>query len=439
MSIAKLPNRRDLISFVKSSLLTRLTMLGCRLARNVMLAHALGPANRGALSFAFTTMELILISCSMGLNTAIGYYAAQSQEAQRRDLSHKILMISIIFGSLMVAITLGLYFWPDILSGGKQVLEPYVLLIAAIIPLALYKILGLTFLNGIGAINFFNTLRLLDSLIPLLLFVILWQVVSWPAFQAGLISWLLAIILVTIAVAVTIKIQRFTLSPSVSVISSKDLLSYGRRSYFDSVFRILLLRSDHFLIGIMLGAMPLGLYAMATTAVELLLVISEAVTVPLFGYLQSRLKQADEFRVVGMALRISTAIIIVCAAILALLGELLITLLFGADFLPAHTALLILIPGVICLNFCAVARLVVLGLNQPISVSQISGAAFSINLVLNLLLIPLWGIEGAALSSTIAYSIAAIMYFIKLRQITLLNASMMFILRMNDLRILKLW
>ena len=439
--MSKLPSRQRLIRWVSGSLLTRLIMLLCRLLRNVVLAHILGPAARGVLSFAIAAAELMMIAMSVGLNTSIGYHASQASPLNRLKLFRYVVLLSVSLGSLMSLAVMALYAVPAITNNGLESLVKYAIPLSLIMPFLLVKALGMTCLNGFNRVGVFNYLRLLDSLVPLLLFLALWQWSGWSPLSAALLSWLAAIGCVAVLTLVALVKATITLPSDGEENSQRytltSIFDYGRRSYFDSVFQTLLLRSDHLIIGVMLGATPLGLYAMATTAVELLLIISEAATVPLFSYFQSRLKHQHEMDVIGITVRLTNIAVLLCGFALALFGKVLILALFGADFLGAYTVLLILIPGIVCLNFCAVSRLIVLGQNKPISVSKISGLSFFLNLILNILLIPIWHIEGAALASSVAYLCAAVLYYRTLTQTTTLTARALFLPRFQDFEVFR--
>ena len=88
---------------------------------------------------------------------------------------------------------------------------------------------------------------------------------------------------------------------------------------------------------------------------------------------------------------------------MAVIGEWLIVTLFGAAYQPAYPALLALLPGLLGLCYASILRLDLLGKNRPGTISLLMGLGALLNLALNLLLIPAYGIVGAAAASSIAY------------------------------------
>ena len=95
---------------------------------------------------------------------------------------------------------------------------------------------------------------------------------------------------------------------------------------------------------------------------------------------------------------------------LALISYPVIRFAYGAPFLPAVPALLALLPGVVCYSAQRVCGAYLLRLNCPLRMSAILGSAVIVNLGLNLLWIPRWGIVGAALASTASYALSATLF-----------------------------
>jgi len=81
--------------------------------------------------------------------------------------------------------------------------------------------------------------------------------------------------------------------------------------------------------------------------------------------------------------------------------------LFGAPYQEAARALWLLLPGVFCISVQHVLHQDLGGRNYPIYLAGVWALALTINVTLNLLLLPRLGIGGAALSSSIAYAVAA--------------------------------
>src|SRR5690554_6422106 len=86
--------RRQMLQSVGTSL----AMLVLRLARNILLARILGPADRGLFALLSAMPEMIGGITSGGLNTALGY-----QSARQRPMG-ALLALVLVYGCLFSAL-----------------------------------------------------------------------------------------------------------------------------------------------------------------------------------------------------------------------------------------------------------------------------------------------------------------------------------------------
>jgi len=93
-----------------------------------------------------------------------------------------------------------------------------------------------------------------------------------------------------------------------------------------------------------------------------------------------------------------------------------VPLVFGDDFRGSLPALFALAPGVVALAMARSAGGYLLRRNRPLVNSLIALTALGANVILNLWLIPLWGIAGAGVASSIAYILLAGSYLMWLRR-----------------------
>ncbi|MFJ4388877.1 oligosaccharide flippase family protein [Pseudomonas soli] len=391
-------NRNSYLRHLALSMGTKLAMIALRLLRNVLLARILGPSERGLFALLSTLPDLISAATSGGLNSAVGY-----QAAKQRDMGLLLTQV-LVYGCLLAgALTLACVFLVREFGADLEVtvqlgLLAWLLLLA--VPMTVLKSGLLTLHNASGGVGAFNALRLTESLAPLLLFLGLFWMWRDEALEAALISWLCGIALV-LALGLWWLRRQHPLALRWDRGGQRELLSYSAKSHPDLLFQQLILRSDYLFIGALLGSTALGHYAMASAAAELLLIVPEAVTTPLM----KRLLQQDAGmeRITPLALRLTATVMLGACLGMALIGHWLIVTLFGAEYAPAYPALLALLPGLLGLCYASILRLDLLGKNRPGTVSLMMGAGAALNLVLNIVLIPTWGIVGAAAASSIAY------------------------------------
>jgi O-antigen/teichoic acid export membrane protein len=101
--------------------------------------------------------------------------------------------------------------------------------------------------------------------------------------------------------------------------------------------------------------------------------------------------------------RLTLLIVLLAAGALFVLGDLILRILYPPEFGGALPSLRILLPGVAALSVSKVLSGDLSGRNRRVAPTLAMSAAFLVNLTLNLLWIPRYGIEGAAWASNVAY------------------------------------
>ncbi|WP_250654726.1 oligosaccharide flippase family protein [Alkalimarinus coralli] len=401
---AKEGNRGRLLRLMSQSLATKLIMLTVRLLRNAILARVLGPVERGAFALIMTLPEMISTMGNMGASSSVAYYASQ-REPRLPAIGGFITLICFAGGGALGLIAYGVITSQWFSANYGVMILSFVGVITVMVPLYLFRINSQSFFVARDSIGKANVLRLTESLGPLVLFLVFWLVLDIAPLLAAVYAWLISFVLILIA-AISWYKKEGALPPRFHLPTFKAMISYGARGHFDALFQTMLLRIDFLFIGAMLGSEELGYYAMASAAAELLLMFPEAIAFPLMSRLMRSHEQPRD-KLTPLALRFIFTSMLCAAVMLAIVGDWLIILLFGRDYLPAYEPMLLLLPGLICLSICGVLRLDLLGRNKPGLVSIIAGMAVLMNLLLNWTLIPLWGNAGAAVSSSISYFFAA--------------------------------
>ena len=113
---------------------------------------------------------------------------------------------------------------------------------------------------------------------------------------------------------------------------------------------------------------------------------------------------------VALLLRLSIVFIGFGSLILILIARNVILILYGTDFIKSTEVMQLLLPGILILNIFKVLNMDLAGKGKPWISMKAMIPALLINVVLNYFFIPTYGANGAALASTISYTIAALMY-----------------------------
>jgi len=179
------------------------------------------------------------------------------------------------------------------------------------------------------------------------------------------------------------------------------LLRKGRYGIPSSIGQALTFRVDRYLVGLFLNPAAVAIYSVAATAPELLRLPSLALGQPLVYRFASGSASLGDFRRVR---RLCLAMTVLMAAAIAVAAPLLIRIAFGSEYLGAVTPLRVLLLGElgICMFYLNGATLT--GINKLKEAAIAATIGLGIVVLLDLVLIPVLGLAGAAWASVIAYS-----------------------------------
>jgi len=220
----------------------------------------------------------------------------------------------------------------------------------------------------------------------------------------------LAVILVGMVIAMGIGIAYFIKQYNkVDFAKNLDLkfiysaYSFGIRVFLSSIIIMLLIRVDIILIKKMLGFREVGIYSIAAHIVDMLQVASNLVGGYLFVKLSDTEDDFTKWQLMKKIMMLFGAFLTVANLAFVLLGKFLLRILYGIDFVPAYGVYLWLVPASYGLSFGSFFNNYLNSKGFPPITILIPAISLGLNIGLNLLMIPRWGLIGAAIASGIAY------------------------------------
>jgi O-antigen/teichoic acid export membrane protein len=189
----------------------------------------------------------------------------------------------------------------------------------------------------------------------------------------------------------------------------KTFLAYGLKSHVQILAGHLMYQIDIYLIAAMLGAQQVAYYGIAVTLATIVWYVPNTAGVVLLPYLSRLGADDDVYRVSAQVSRTIVAITLLGACVAGLAGRPLMVLFYGMEYVRAFAPLLLLLPGIVMMSvYKVLTRTFSSRDRQQVSLT-VAVIALLVNLGLNVLLIPRYGIEGAAVASSIAYGLAGML------------------------------
>ena len=181
---------------------------------------------------------------------------------------------------------------------------------------------------------------------------------------------------------------------------------FGLKGHLGNIAGFLNYRMDVFLVAYFVGASGVGFYSIAVGIAEMVGMLPSAVAIVLMREVAS-----SDGKMGWSYASISCRNIVFLSMLLTLsllaLGSPIINLAYGSEFSRSYPAMIALLPAMVALGIDRILSSYVTGSGRPILTTYAITIATMVNLILNVILIPLWGITGAAAASSVSYSISA--------------------------------
>jgi O-antigen/teichoic acid export membrane protein len=179
---------------------------------------------------------------------------------------------------------------------------------------------------------------------------------------------------------------------------------FGVASWIASGLGLLSLRVDVFLVSALAGTAAVGVYSISVTLAELAWYVPNSIYTTLFPRVA-----ADGHGSVEMTSRVNRVLwpfTLVLSTGVAIVSGWLIPFFFGPAFSGATLPLWLLVPGITAYAAGIVPSAFAAGIGKPQIGAYASAVNLGVNVVANLILIPRFGIPGAAVASTLSYAFA---------------------------------
>ena len=216
---------------------------------------------------------------------------------------------------------------------------------------------------------------------------------------------------------------------------AKQLLKDSWPLIFSGLVVMIYMRIDQIMIKEMLGEREVGLFSAAVRLSEVWYFIPMIITASLFPSIVNAKKRSEELYYTRLQ-RLYTIMVWLAIAIalpMTFLSDWLVTLLYGEAYREAGQVLMVHIwAGVfVFLGVASGSWLISENLQWIAFYRTFSGAI--INIILNFVLIPIYGLIGAAIATVIAQTMAAFAFDILTKK-----TRMVFFMKLNTLNIVKI-
>ncbi len=372
------------------------------IATSAIIARQLGPEGKGVMNLALLLPGMLGLFLSSGIGVANVYFVS-SRRLNVPTLTANstcYAMLSLLAGVGIMAILVP--------TGWLQMLVPgvpiwIVLLTMLALPIELLRGYFNAILQGLQRIIAVNIVSLAQSALALTFTFVLVL-----GFQLGVLGAVLSSLMAgsmgLMSVAVLLRREGGVFRPRLDFIVMRSMLSFGLRGHVGNVLQFFNYRLDLFVVNYFLGPTAVGIYSVSVRLAELLWYLPNAVGFVLFP--KAAASKPEALNVFTPRILRTTLVLTALGALgLALLGRPVIQFIYSFAFIEAYVPMLVLLPGVVLLGGSKVLTNEIAGRGYPHYNSITSGLGLILTLLLDLLFIPQYGIVGASLASSLAYTV----------------------------------
>jgi O-antigen/teichoic acid export membrane protein len=370
---------------------------------SVITARYLGPEKNGLIASLLVYPGLFMSIGSLGVQQSTTYFLGKKIYTEEQI---KKAITQIWFFASFLAIIICFFLIRSFSNAGDNLM--FVALAIFPIPFALFNSYNSGLFLGKNQIKTFSKINWIPSFIVLIFSVSL--IIIYPL---GISGYLIALIAgpVFISVLLLFKnkfINSFSLKFEWSII--KKMLNLGLIYAIALLVINLNYRFDVIMLDKISSQYEVGIYSKGANIIQFLWQIPMLLSTIIFA--RSAVSKDDyafSFKVSHL-LRVSFTAILILSIFLIFCSDSIIIGLFGNEFQGSVSVLKLLMPGVLLLTIFKVMNMDLAGKGMPYVSLKAMVPGLLINIIANWVLIEDYGANGAAIASTISYSIASILF-----------------------------
>jgi len=389
------------MTFLRNTAVTVVTTMAItviNLLIGILLARTLGPTGRGLMVAVLLWPQVLSWAAGLSLNFSILYFGAAEPALRRRLLANSLYAALVLGGVVGVGTALVLPQMLPLIPIQRTLLRISLLAL----PVALFADSALALLMSSQRFDRVNLIRVSGVLVTGLGLVSLWLADALTVTGAILATWAGGCASICLIVWFLFRDGYASWAlPDGALL--RRTLNYGARTHLGTLASLANMRLDQLLMTALVAPQMLGLYAFATTLSEMLNQVANATALVLTPKVAGEVDIAARREIAIKSARWVLLMSVFGALLLYVAAPVAIRLLWGSRFLEVVPTVYVLLPGVVASSLSSALGAALRGVERPLPSTIAELSSLSVMIPLLLLLLPIYGIFGAGLASTLSY------------------------------------
>jgi O-antigen/teichoic acid export membrane protein len=395
---------------IMSNVVTKILKFILSLGVSVIIARVLGPEGKGVAAYIIMIISMFALIGPFGILDAHSYFFAKKIKRKKEKIFQNNMTFIILISLILILIVLLISLKGYLLNNSLNFLNnPFyslfilfgilILMISPVLSQTLFVLNKIFLENKILLINRIAFLVILSSLMILNKLTILSYLFTYFLFE----------LILAIIYFINIKIP-FRIYLNKNLI--KEEFKFGFPLFIGVILINLVYKVDIFFIQYFLGFVETGVYSVGVNIAQKIWLIPVSIGAVLYAKLLNTQNKIKKKNITILTSKFSFFICLFLVLPLLVLAPWIVMILYGVAYEKSATIIQLLLPGVLFNLIGILLYTYYKAKGQPSTYVILTFITFLINLILNIILIPKLGINGAAIASTLSYTAFGLSYLI---------------------------
>ena len=388
---------------ILSSSSTKIIFLALGFLGNILIARSLLPQGQGIFIAIMVLPNIAIQFANFGVRQSSTYYIGK-EKAPKADILSSVMLVWIISSLFSIVLVVAGYQVQGLYKHGWLVLSMALLTMPVNIFISYAKGIAM----GMRWIKRINLCEIIEATLKFL-FVLLLVVYLDLGVLGAVVSFLGALVFEALYVFCWIpKVAplSFKLIKGLPVELIKKGIGYAAAlTIFNLNYRIDIIILEHFV-----SAADIGHYSIGVTLAELIWQVPAVLGFVIFSHSASAENAHDFSKKTWNMLKRIMPLVIMGSLALAVIAPIFVTRVYGEVYKSSIPVIWILLPGIVVSVAFKILNSDLAGQGMPLVALKVFSVALVLNIGLNFLLIPKYGIMGAGCASTVSYTLSTAVF-----------------------------
>ncbi|SFC10604.1 Membrane protein involved in the export of O-antigen and teichoic acid [Alkalibacterium subtropicum] len=379
-----------------------------------LLNRYLGPTNKGEYAYILSIANILVVLLNFGINLTYPSFKRR-QDKNYLPIFQALSIFEFVFLLFISAISF-------LLTN-----DPAIFLIILLTAIGVFR-MQLNYFNLVENIHSHSYITIIAAFFNFIFILVIYMLPE----SNLLFAYIVYILKDSIIIVLSFKsIKRKLVWKDFDFKMWKEIITYGLVPMYTTLLISINYKIDVILLETLnINLLLIGLYTVGVSLAEYGWLVPDIFK----DVMINRTAVKDDIDNMTFSLRISSTTMIFVYIGIVTFGEKMILILFGNEFIDAYSVTVIIFLGIYSMIYTKIIGTLYIAKGQWKFYAIVLSLSVISNIFFNLLMIPIWGINGAAYSSIISYSIAGLAFLLDFKREYSLNLLDLIVINKDDLK-----